>query len=547
MKIRKISFQNHPILKDLDLDFTDNGKTVDSLIIAGENGVGKSLILNCIYSFSNRQMPEYRSKEIRVFEIELSQDELKYVSQKNVNGIYRITLDYNYFQDFRGVSFSMMGINNEWLSLGHNNIIKQTANPLIKAIFSDIEVNFVPGEIKNVTSTNIDIVQASERSSKNLATEITQLLIDIQSLDALEFSEWARDNIGSPIKSSQIDKRIKRFTNAFEYMFPSKRYKKIITSNKGKEIIFEDNGTEMSLSQLSSGEKQVVFRGSFLLKNKQSSKGALVLIDEPEISLHPKWQIKILNFFKKLFTDEQGKQTSQIIVSTHSPFILHNYNRKDDKVIVLQKDSLGNVFVPTDPKFYSWTTEKIVQHAFDINNLTHENSTTVFVEGETDEKYFNKCIEIFDLQTNNLIIKWIGRINDSGTAENSGDTALNNAKTFFCANNEFVKSKIVLLYDNDTKKPLENLGNLFIRQMTQNKQNEIFKVGIENLLHLPKDFDLKQFYKTRKKTDNYGAKSIISELNKSALCNFICDNVAIHDQIKILENLKIEIEKILII
>jgi len=54
----------------------------------------------------------------------------------------------------------------------------------------------------------------------------------------------------------------------------------------------------MSISQLSSGEKQIVFRGSFLLKDKESSKGALILIDEPEISLHPNWQLKVLSFFK---------------------------------------------------------------------------------------------------------------------------------------------------------------------------------------------------------------------------------------------------------
>jgi predicted ATP-binding protein involved in virulence len=51
MKIRKITYTNNLIFGDLELDLTDsNGKTVNTIIIAGENGVGKSLLLNNILS-----------------------------------------------------------------------------------------------------------------------------------------------------------------------------------------------------------------------------------------------------------------------------------------------------------------------------------------------------------------------------------------------------------------------------------------------------------------------------------------------------------------
>ncbi len=355
MKIRKIKFENHPILKNLELDFTDeNGNTVNTIIIAGENGVGKSVILNSIFSFSLNLMPDKRSNEKRIFEIELTEAEMKaQTTIRSDKGYYLVYIDFNYFQDYRGVNFSYFN-NGTWIASQKGSFLKNTTSSL-KALFSDVEVNFIPSDIRNVTSKNVDDHNTTERSGKNLATDITQLLIDIQSLDALELNEWARENIGNRIKPYIIDKRIKRFTNAFHYIFPTKRYKKIINSSKGKEIIFEDSGNEMSIAQLSSGEKQIVFRGSFLLKNKESAYGALVLIDEPELSLHPNWQLKILNFFKKLFTDENGQQTSQLIVSTHSPFIVHNANRLDDKVIVLKKDDSVIILVPQDPKFYTWT------------------------------------------------------------------------------------------------------------------------------------------------------------------------------------------------
>lgn len=78
MKIRKIEFTNHPIFDDLKLDFTDaNGKTINTIIIAGENGVGKSLLLNTIFEFSNLNLVSDKRDEKRKFEIELSNEEIQ--------------------------------------------------------------------------------------------------------------------------------------------------------------------------------------------------------------------------------------------------------------------------------------------------------------------------------------------------------------------------------------------------------------------------------------------------------------------------------------
>ena len=54
-KIRQITFHNHPILGNLFLNFCDpEGKSVDTIILAGENGTGKSTILNAIYTLVSR-------------------------------------------------------------------------------------------------------------------------------------------------------------------------------------------------------------------------------------------------------------------------------------------------------------------------------------------------------------------------------------------------------------------------------------------------------------------------------------------------------------
>lgn len=49
-KVRKIQFIEHPILKNMEFNFVGrDGKTVDTVIFAGENGCGKSVIIDELY------------------------------------------------------------------------------------------------------------------------------------------------------------------------------------------------------------------------------------------------------------------------------------------------------------------------------------------------------------------------------------------------------------------------------------------------------------------------------------------------------------------
>lgn len=555
MKIRRLFFEIHPILQGLELDFTkEDGSTADTVVIAGGNGLGKTLVLNSIYEFTVSS-PNKTAKDEKIdveFELSSAEFDLMYKSplvtlskKPYANYRYKLTIDHRLGHDwnrFKLFEYSDSGVLKEMPNIV---IFNDNGDIIFNSIFSDVEINFSPEVIKGVTSLNIDSASVKNtRSNANLATMITQLLIDIQTLDALEFSNWAKNNNGQLIDESRIDVRTKRFTNAFHYMFPVKRYKGISNSeNNSKVILFEDGEKEMNISQLSSGEKQIVFRGGFLLKDLGSLQGATVLIDEPEISLHPDWQLKIMPFFQHLFTDSSEKQTSQIIVTTHSPFIIHNSNMIGGKIVVLKKGDDGKVFQVKTPNFYSWSPEKLIKEAFNVSRLYSNEKPVVFVEGETDELYLNKALSVY--KETHFEFKWIGRVNDRGAVEFTGDSALNQAKAFFLANPKQLKDKVVLLYDSDTNKPDENFGNLLIRKMSINHENKLFRIGIENLLSMPENFDPKPFYKETIKVDDYGAESIIRGLNKMHLCSYVCglpDSELVH----IMKLLNGEISRLLI-
>ena len=102
MKIKKIEVQNNPFFNNFALDLTNNSGTVfDNIILAGENGCGKTQFLNIIYDFSLLNLQGDVSNEKRIFTIILSPDEMSQINsilESNLKitaatGLLEITFD----------------------------------------------------------------------------------------------------------------------------------------------------------------------------------------------------------------------------------------------------------------------------------------------------------------------------------------------------------------------------------------------------------------------------------------------------------------------
>ena len=103
---------------------------------------------------------------------------------------------------------------------------------------------------------------------------------------------------------------------------------------KEKKIVFSKQSNTITIDQLSTGEKQVVFRGTYLLKNSNNLNGGTILIDEPELSMHPKWQEKIFQYYRGLFTNGTN-QTTQMIFATHSEYVIRSAIEDKDNVLLI--------------------------------------------------------------------------------------------------------------------------------------------------------------------------------------------------------------------
>lgn len=328
MKIRKIKIENNLILWDnFELDFTKDWKTLDTIILVWENGSWKSTILNIIYEFSEiKIINDLYDNEKRIFEIEFCNEEIKIINQfywEVSNKIF--TIEFNLSSSKWGwEQIKIFNKGNEKEINKNIFIHKSEIKALFKSIFSDVSINFSPKEIKNSTWIDIDSdVKISKKSNENISTDIKQMLVDIRINDNEDDRKYFKENWKyKDEKLTQL--RTKRFKNAFKLIFKDRNLEyywvDLLTP------IFKKDWHEINIDKLSSWEKQIVFRWSYLLKDKESIKWAIGLIDEPEISLHPLWQQKILDFYTNLFKDWNGNQTSQLFISTHSPYVLQWYD-----------------------------------------------------------------------------------------------------------------------------------------------------------------------------------------------------------------------------
>lgn len=114
------------------------------------------------------------------------------------------------------------------------------------------------------------------------------------------------------------------FINEFK-----KSTQKIVNGNisKGTQgFSFEsDNGKTYDIVNASSGTKSIGLL-QYLVTNKVLKKGSVLYWEEPEVHLHPEWQLRMIELFVKLMN-----AGVKIVFSTHSPYMCDYLNAISQK------------------------------------------------------------------------------------------------------------------------------------------------------------------------------------------------------------------------
>jgi len=122
-----------------------------------------------------------------------------------------------------------------------------------------------------------------------------------------------------------------------------------------KAAVFRGSGEPLSVASASSGEQQLLC--SLLGLAGTLRNNAVVLIDEPELSLHPKWQIDYAKHMAQLMSIVKD---CHVVIATHSPLIAQGFSSYGCRVTKLGSGRHGE---SADHQFGS--VEKILVDVFE--------------------------------------------------------------------------------------------------------------------------------------------------------------------------------------
>ena len=321
LTLKKVSIDN--FLKDKKISW--NLKQVNVLV--GKNGTGKTSLLKIIDTMLTTHDETLSSMRLSgKIEISVKEKEATLISNKML-------------LDFKVLDQMVTVLTDERFA----NSINKTAENKVEIRFNVNESETVINEEKihrfaqilakdeafrNKRYTSLVIKENDENISfdeyvKNFKVEF----ISTVNLSSNSISQYigSDGNTKSTILDIEIEKEVlklnkkgkkenlNKLISAINVFFEES--KKKIDFDGDDFLIVLNNGDEIKVSELSSGERQLLY---IFLKVINNPPNTIFLMDEPEISLHLEWQEKLISEIIKI------SPHCQLIIVTHSPAIVMN-------------------------------------------------------------------------------------------------------------------------------------------------------------------------------------------------------------------------------
>lgn len=318
-------------------------------VIVGVNGSGKTSVLDALFQLIHLQILKM---------IPVSGENKSYIESDITIGKEKATLAINYFYSKeRKLEEGKLGTRYSRIDgkLSPINTIDNLNNQIKDTLFNK-GTHALPVFLYFPASRNTESEEFGELNEFKLGVDrrlkIFQSICQ-DTIDTTRIFEWyiEKQNIqnNERIKRKNFNyktpfgKSIESGLRSFLYIFSTNTLKlKLATTSEGyQSIVINKNGIDLQLEQLSAGEKmifglvlEIMYRisiGNPDMENPLQTDG-IVLIDELELHLHPKWQATVLNALHQTFPN------IQFIVTTHSPLVINHV--QSDQLVLINNDKI---------------------------------------------------------------------------------------------------------------------------------------------------------------------------------------------------------------
>jgi predicted ATP-binding protein involved in virulence len=296
MKIHKLQIEKYRIFDDLALDFTDDkGNTLDLIVLGGENGCGKTTLLEVITKLATTP------RDFVGTDLLLSKDELMMLYPLDSTTKEKMIIP---LLDLKPKTFLS-------LSRKKNKLLDTTIN---------IPITYFPVSLPSETFSNVNYLLLEKDKE-----EMHRIAIKTIRDEVFKNKDTPPNQI--------IQKGIKEINEILRGIDLNTK----LVDLESEELVFESaNGQRIHFNDLSNGEKNLYFRAIYL--HKLNIENSILLIDEPETSLHPKWQKAVVQLYQNI-----GKN-NQVILATHSPHIMASV--APESLFILTIDEKNKKIVP---------------------------------------------------------------------------------------------------------------------------------------------------------------------------------------------------------
>ena len=304
MKIKSLKIQNHYLFKDTEVKFfNENNEMLKTVVLAGINGSGKTTLLSLIY---NVFLSEINGQDSEIM-LDIDNEE-KELIKRTLGG----KLEANEYFNVAKID-KMLFTPYEW---------SRDRKQIPRIVFLPTEINFSNLEVK--TRNYAPAEKFSFYIDQNKVNDVPSYLVSLVNSEVYKYEDLT------------IKEAIKKICDEINAIFDLLDLDiEMIGVNKDSNNmpLFKNKfGAEFDINSLSSGEKQLFLRAMTL--KMLDINNSVILIDEPEISLHPKWQQKIVKVYEEI------GENNQIIIATHSPHIVSSVKSESLKLLVKSDDGI---------------------------------------------------------------------------------------------------------------------------------------------------------------------------------------------------------------